>query len=64
MAKVYCLNCDTLISAKKVALGAPIKCHKCRTEMIIIDTDPLEVSLTFEDWDNSDWLEEESYNWG
>ncbi|RLC67501.1 MAG: hypothetical protein DRI48_02130 [Chloroflexi bacterium] len=56
MAQTNCPECDAVIILDEPREGLIISCPDCGVDLEVIDTDPFEVDLPFDDdWDDDDW---------
>jgi alpha-aminoadipate carrier protein LysW len=56
MPKVYCPECDVVISIDNPRDGARIKCPECGVELEIVSSDPFEVDFLYgDDSDDEDY---------
>ena len=61
---VGCPDCDEYITLKgEVKLGQKVMCLSCGAELEVTSTDPVELSWSYEDFEDSDAYEDEDEDW-
>ena len=54
--RAECPDCGDMITFKvEPRMGSRVSCPFCRTELDVIDTDPLELDWAYDDPDDDDW---------